>query len=517
MPSALATFLLLLAPVAAMLFLNLRLSRRLSYPHELLEEERRRGPAAFLFRALRAYWDLVLDAALALAVALALAGGGAPRDGAEPRGRPALVVDCSRSMLAGRPGSRPLDLAMRRLAEDESLRKAEPFALAFDPRTARTRLVPLRRLLSGVEGGGAAARLEGELAFLAVDYGELAALRRRGFGRITLLTDALPFRTEGFEAVELGFPDPASGESEFAAYPSSARHDRASGSWLVALVEAGRRGDLSVKAWRAPSGPFERLAPSRYGVEEGPAGRILRFSSPGLYLVSLPGPYGEAGADFALELASPATAASAEGPFSSRVLAAFPYLAASEKPELALVDEGGKGAGAAARAGGPRLVSTRLAPEDGRLVLSPALAGGRLIAAGAEPEAPGFAPAPASGGRARARRFVLGPAALANEDLPLAYDGAILAGAEPPFLDSTRPGEGRIEAAMGAYLLRSGDSLRPLAPPPSEYFAPARDGVLRLPPPPPPRLLWSAVLGLLSAAKLLAWRKSTGKRLLARG
>ena len=105
-------------PVLALLFLNLRLSRRLRYPHDLLAAEERRGLASFLFRNLRTYYDVLLDALIALVLAsfgdgpqvAVLAIGGGATDGDEPAPAP-LPLPVSRvtvAKLTGRPvtGSR---------------------------------------------------------------------------------------------------------------------------------------------------------------------------------------------------------------------------------------------------------------------------------------------------------------------------------------------------------------------------------------------------------------------------
>ena len=55
MPEPLRLLPFLLVPVVALLFLNLRLSRQLRYPHDLLKSADRCGLASFLFRHFRTY------------------------------------------------------------------------------------------------------------------------------------------------------------------------------------------------------------------------------------------------------------------------------------------------------------------------------------------------------------------------------------------------------------------------------------------------------------------------------
>lgn len=495
---------ILLAPVAALLFLDLFRSRRLRYPHDLLEAAERRGAASLLFRSLRRRYDVVLDAMIAIALAFALPASRPAAPGAESRGgRAAVVVDCSRSMLAGPRGSRPLDLATKRMAEDPALRKAEAFALAFDPEGMRTRLFPVQRVAkeaererraaaaaagAGAEGparaAGAAERaadaLEARLPFFAVDYGALAELRHRGYGSITLLSDSLGFRAEGFSAVESGFA------VAFAAYPTAARYDRASESWLVALAEAGPRGAISVFALDERSGRPSPLDPKRYAIEEGGSGRSVRFAQSGLYVVSIKDPAGGPNVEIPLRFLPPHLPIAAYGPFSERMASVFPLLERSRSPLLALSDLGEKRPRPAAPAG----VVTALVPGNGSLVLDPALSGGRPIAAA----------------MVRGADFALGPSSLANEDLPLAYDSAIAALAPATFVIAPPAGARALVPVGSAFLARTEDGLVPLMAPASEFFETRTAGVVSLPPPSPRRLGWALLLAALAAAKLVLRR-----------
>lgn len=466
----------LLVPVVALLFLNLRLSRKLRYPHDLLRAENRRGAASFLFRSFRTYYDVLLDAAIALAVAFAIA----PPE----RSRPAAVVlDGSRSMAAGFASERPLDKALKRIRTDPGLQDADPFLLAFDPGSAETRLVPLRELLKASDTESAVRQLRETHDFFAPDYGRLAELRQRGYGEITLLTDQLRVKPEGFRAVELGM---AVG---FTAYPTSVRFDRASGAWLVALAESGPRVPIGVLRWDKGESQFVRLALDRYAIGEGTSGRIIRFSAPGLYLLSLKGPFGLEDIHLPVLLAPRQVAAAAAGAFSEGMLSVFTEIDRAAQPSVVLVDRGEKAPA------GKRTVVTALVSRDGGQVMDPAETGGSLVAAGTAPEAD----------------LVLGPSSLKNEDLVLVYDG-ILARQAPPFLTSPAPGAGPLLPVGTAYLTKQGE---PLIPPPSQFFE-ARPGPrLVLPPPASLRWPWVLLLALLTAAKLVLWQRLTGKSLLA--
>ncbi|HOX32746.1 MAG TPA: hypothetical protein PLB91_10465 [Spirochaetales bacterium] len=495
---------LLLAPVAALLFLSFLRSRKLSYPHELLDPEARRGRASLLPRSFRGRYDILADAAIALALALALPSSTPVAGPRGAGGGSALVLDCSLSMLRGEPGSRPLDLALERLlsaAATGAEGEAEAFALAFDPGLARTRLYPLAELSpsyasrrpgakAAAGAGRIAEELEARLCFFALDYRALAELGRRGFGSIVLLTDSLGRRAEGIGLVELGFgPGPS-------AYPSAARYDRASGAWVAALAEAGPRGEVLAFSLDPASGRLSDLPPSRYAIEERPAGRILRFAEAGFYVVALRGPEPGQGADLAFRFSPATIACAASGPFSERMASVFPFLERAGAASLALADLGYPRPRAA------RSLVSAILPEDGGLLLDPALSGGRPVAAGLAPGAD----------------FALGPSSLANEDLALAYYNAIASLGRPAFLawpelgSGPRGGVPRL-SRLGSILLAHGpEGPEPLLPPAAESFEPRGGPPLSIAPAAPRRWPWALLLAALAAAKLSAWALLSRRR-----
>lgn len=477
MPEPLRLLPFLLVPVVALLFLNLRLSRKLRYPHDLLRGEDRRGLASLLFRHFRTYYDVLLEAAIALALAFAIAP--------PQRSRPAAVVlDGSRSMTAGLPGARPLELALQRLRTDPRLKGAEPFLLVFDPKSAETRLAPIGPLLADGEVERCVRQLRETYAFFAPDYHRLLELRERGYGDITLLTDQLRVQPEGFRAIELGMA------VKFAAYPSGVRFDRASESWLVTLAEFGPHVPIGVALWVKSDDRFLRLPPNRYVIEEGVAGRVVRFSAPGLYLLSLRGPLGQEDIDLPVLLGPRQVAAVAAGAFSARMLSIFPDIDRAASPVIVLADQGVKAPA------GKRRVITALISGNGDYVLDPAAAGGALIAVGSAPGAD----------------LALGPAALNNDDLVLAY-ASILAQTEPSFLTHPPPGTGHLLPVGTAYLVEKG---LPLLPPPSQFFETRPGPRLVLPPPASRRWPWALLLAFLASAKLVTWSQLTGKNMLTR-
>jgi hypothetical protein len=510
---------LLLLPVILLLFLNLRFSRRLRYPHYLIVGSERKGPAALLFRSFRTWYDVLLDAAIALVLAFALASF----LGEELRGgRRAVVVDCSRSMLAGRAGERPLDRAAARLLGDPALADADPFALAFVPERMEHRLLPLAHLRGELESAEApelARRLERGMSFFTADYGLLGELSRRGYGEVILLTDRLPGKAEGFRAIELGWASaaPSEGEAsrpaaaprgpdfgESGAWPTAARYDRLAESWVIVLAESGARAPLSLQAWSEEIGAFAPLPADSWSIEERPGGRALRVEEPGTYLLSLGGPGGIPGADFPLRLQPARLAAAASGPFSEAMLQVFPLLEELPRPELYLVDSGTAAARARLPAGSRRILTDWKAGGglDGSALLDPALSGGRLIAVLGE-----------SGGIGD-RRLVPGASGLANPDLPLYYDGLILAGEPPAFATSLPRGSTRLRPAGSAYMAIGPWGETALIAPEGEFFEPARNGLVGVRRSRPARLPWALVLLGLALLKLRLWRSFSGKPLL---
>jgi hypothetical protein len=497
MSESLALLPALLAPVAALLFLNLRLSRRLTYPHQLLAGDERRSAASMLFRSLRTYYDIFIDAALALVLAFALPSSPSREALAK---KSAAVIDCSLSMLAGPYGERPLEAAFKSLLSDPRCAKAEPFALVFDRDRMGTRLVPIRERIEGLGYEGAAYRLYTAFDFFAVDYGALAELRNNGYGEITLFTDRFPGKAEGFRVVESGF------RVDFAAYPASARYDAASASWLVRLAEAGSREAIVVSVWDGDAGVFFRAPRNLYRIEDGTGGRLVRFASPGLYRLSERSPPGQLDADIILRLERTAAAVSASGPFSERVLEAFAGIESSPRPLLLLEDRDAEGrplrggSGAPARTAETRLVSTMLGAAEGSGLIDPGRSAGRLIAAGADARAD----------------FALGPASLANDDLILAYDAIVAQAAPPAFVTAPPRGTASLARFGTSFLAVGPKALVPLNPPASEFFETRSDERIVLPPPSRSRLGWTFALLALAALKIGAWKALSRKPILRR-
>jgi hypothetical protein len=600
MPSVLAIFLALLVPVVALLFLNLRFARKLDYPHHLLDGANRPGPAAFLFRSFRTYYDILIDAFIALVLALAMAGQlGLLQDLPFRPRKEAVVIDCSASMLLGRNGSRPLDLALAwvdkaaaagekgpgrtgdreggygsreakdRAAGSASSGKPALFALAFDPSRGQSRLVRLDSLIRGASVDVAVTRVIENLSFLGLDYGVITRLRKEGFGRITLLTDSLAPDIVGIEMVRLGGqslvdrspedmakPAPAASgsimgagsENVFSVWPASIRFDREKGNWLASFVQSLPPSSIGLDYWDDVHGIFARLDPGSYQIETREYGWAFRILRPGIYRATAMGPSGEGPLDFTFRLVEERRAGLASGPFSTAMMSVFPLIEKAPRPSVLFLDrtdasgEEARRQDAIARdrtaqSPGAMTIETRLLNQDGTDYLPPAMTGGRPILAKAEYHDRNQAgDRPRGGSDSQGWSFELGPGALANPDLPLAYNGALLAVSPPAFLvapqgggrgtdpDPVMSGNGSSARALplkgmiakGRHLFVKDEyGLLPVNPPSSEYFpaatmAPGTE--LAIAAPSTPVALWAALLGFAALAKLLIWKKLGGKR-----
>ena len=175
MPEFAGRLALLLLPVAALLFTGLLRRQRLRYPHALFLGREGRTAGLLLFRRLRLFYDAAIDALIALVIAAALGGWPGPRE--LPA---AFVVDWSRSMAEGFPGSRAVDLAIRSLRADPRAEGASWYLLRQDPLSGRPIVEDLTATMAG--GGDPAslvAVLRATRPMLGADPAALAALSRR--------------------------------------------------------------------------------------------------------------------------------------------------------------------------------------------------------------------------------------------------------------------------------------------------------------------------------------------------
>ncbi len=185
MRSALVYACILLIPVILLLFIALRMRRKISYPHGLIITDARYKPTDFLICFMKLYGDLFFDLLLAVAIAFILAG--------YPKTIPktdAVILDTSLSMTRGMPGARPIDLACRELFNNTEYDSADLFLLEYDEIAKSTRLSPANKLKNEF---GNPLSLVGELErrnrFFSIDYSALSRLRVDNYKQAILLTD----------------------------------------------------------------------------------------------------------------------------------------------------------------------------------------------------------------------------------------------------------------------------------------------------------------------------------------
>ncbi len=487
----------LLLPVAALLFLNLRTFRKVDYPHHLLQPEGRKARTAFLFGAFRTHSDILFDAFFALCLAFALSP--LPPGAA----RKAVVVDASASMLAGKPGKRPLDRALERLGSDPALKDIPAFVLGSDPAGGPSRLTRLRPQALGSDPSLAAMGFEASIPFLGLDPRALSSLPSRGYGKVFWLTDRAAFRARGLEAIEL-----APEEEGLGVYPSRIAWEGEAKVFEVSFAASAEPEDLRLSVYSPAAGSFLALKPEAVEIESFRGGWVFRFQKPGIYRLDIVRRPGEAAVALAFRLLDPGRPAAARGDFSSLVLRAFPLLVPASRPQVLLADLPDPGLSRPAREArgrGGLVLGTWLLDRGSELYLDPGLTGARPILAGLAPRA-------VSGpGREADLVLSLGPEARANEDLPLAYDGMLQASLPPAFLTSLPLGGKKPRPIDGALFSEDAYGLLPVNPPASEFFLARAAADQRLGPPDRRRWPWAMLMALGAAAKLLANKAFKGR------
>jgi|GEM_PF-1598887 len=482
--AALGPIAALLLPVVGLMFVALRLRRRLAYPHELLPVRNDRSPAAALFQLIRLYLDTVIDAACAILIGLALTGW---PHAAMPH-RDAVVIDTSLSMAAGMRGARPLDEATRIAATMFAVgravggadRRADVYVLGWDPVTREPALESKSRLLD--EKGDPVAlamALDGSESFMSVSYDMLADLQRR-YRSVTLVTDAAVAETPWLHVRRL------QAAPERYLYVASSGWDDMDNRSVVRFVSSGGAGLIAL--WHVfDDGSMARAKPEDYRIESSDSGFSLSFGQAGIWAVQWQGhmlPFEAPGAPGAYR---------ADGKFASTIAAAL-YPPAARSGDGRGVSVTIRDAGGRARRGSLSVV--RAERED--WVLDPACTLGAAIAAGFD----------------RHADLALGPAALASPQTALPFWLARAASARriagstmvPRQATAVRVGDGFLYARQGQAPVAL------IVPPLTEYAHDQRPIVVQPKRGGDARLLLAVVLALLYGAKLLAARYAAATR-----
>jgi len=466
----------LLVPVVMLLFVALRLRKRIRYPHELLSPRDDSKPMAALLRSLRLYYDTAIDAACAVIVGLALAGYPEPA----PHKGPATILDCSLSMLSGMRGDRPLDEAARLILSEETLRNSTLFALGWDPARREPRLVDLTETLEDIESPQELALvLESYEAFMSADFSLVSGLTSQGYGGLTLITDDAAVTGTGVTVRTLSPKLPQY------LLPASAAWDEDRQRSIVRFVAAG--GASITALWKlAADGGLSRAKPEDYRILPGPAGFELSFEEAGLWAVQWGGRI--------LPFEAPGRPApiSARGAFSERLVTALgPIVRNSGVPgkERGVIVRDGGGAG---KKGFMSVSSITEEPA----VLPPRLTLGAVVASGVD----------------RRADLPLGRASLASPEAAIPFwiaRAASVAGTDSGSARLSRPvrvGDGFL------YPARGGQPASLAVPPPWEYAPSGRRVIVTAGAHPDRRLFVVLVLALLYGLKLMLAGKFRGAR-----
>lgn len=468
----------LLSPVVALMFVALRLRRRLSYPHELLPARNERSPATALFRWMRLYADTILDATCAVLIGLALTGWPRPAR----MQRDAVVIDASLSMAAGMRGARPLDEATRVASSMRAEEGADVYVLGWNPATRSPTVSDISRLVDDRDEPQAlATALDGSESFMSVSYDLLASLQSR-YRSVFVLTDA-PVEETAWLRVRRLQPAP-----ERYLYITSAVWDEAEGKSVARFVAYG--GAAPTALWQVfDDGSLARARPEDYRIVPGTSGFSLSLARAGLWAVQWEGHV------LPFEAPGPAGAYRADGDFAS-------MLARALNPRGAQLDgPPGQAAGVILRDGGgrdrPGAVSVARA-ERQTWVLDPARTLGAVIAVGID----------------RNADLALGDAALAAPQtampfwLARAAAGRRIAGADrvPARTAALRVGDGFLYARPGQ------PPAALVVPPIEEYAHDPRPIVVRPARNREPRLVLALVLLILYALKVLVARSIASAR-----
>lgn len=484
-PAALGPIAALLIPVLGLMFVALRLRRRLRYPHELLPSHNERSPATALFRMIRLYFDTIIDATCAVLVGLALTGW--PHD-ATPK-REAVVIDASLSMASGMPGARPLDEATRVASTilaggGGGGGGVDVFVLGWDAVTRSHTLESKSRVLA--EKGdpvALAAAIDGQEAFMSVSYDMLADLQRR-YRSVTLVTDAAVDETPWLRVHRL------QAAPERYLYVASSTWDDAENRSVVRFVTAGGAA-LSALREVFDDGSLARAKPEDYRIDPSDGGFSLSFRRAGLWAVQWQGhvlPFEAPGAPGAYR---------ADGDFSSMIAAAL-YPSAerygdSSSQEIAVTIRDGGGRN---RSGAISMMRA----EREEWVLDPAHTLGAVVAAGYD----------------RRADMALGPAALSAPQTAMPFWLARAASTRRIAGNTVSGRATAVRVGDGFLYVRPGQA--PLAlviPPIAEYAHDPHPMVVLSKRSNDARQLPALVLALLYGVKLLAARYAAAVRRVA--
>ncbi len=265
---------ILLIPVILLLFIALKMRKKVTYPHGLIFQDKNDKPTDFLIRFLKLYGDLFFDVAIALSVSFFLAG--------YPQARfdkIAVILDSSLSMTRGFPGARAMDLAVRELFENPEYGSSDLYLLEYDELSSTTRLFKANKLKINFNSPLSLAReLDDRNKFFSIDYSVLSELKDKHYKKIILLTDNENIQTGSIE-VKLFKAMPI-----VLSYPAQAFYDASVGESVVHFYS--RDSSRLERILRMdPDHNLLPAEPDSFRIEKTPSGFVLRTKNPGIWAV----------------------------------------------------------------------------------------------------------------------------------------------------------------------------------------------------------------------------------------
>ncbi|GAB1432213.1 hypothetical protein MASR2M29_08380 [Spirochaetota bacterium] len=266
----------LLLPVLLLLLAILRIRKRVVYPHELLIIKSRSKTASLPAAIPRLYYDLILDILCAVIIASHLSSWPKAWPKVWPKGR-AVVIDCSRSMLAGYRGDRPIDLACEDFLSGQ-YDDARLFLLGNDPSSLKPELKKAdKTMLAAAKNGpeAIAFALEKSLPFLGADPELIRKLAR--YKEIIFLTDNFVGSFTGLKVVQYGL------RNKPVLYPLEAYRED---GWYKRLWLAKGGAEPEALFRLHADNELTMLAPDKYSQIKLPEGFLLAVKEPGSYMLN---------------------------------------------------------------------------------------------------------------------------------------------------------------------------------------------------------------------------------------
>jgi len=429
MRSAIFYACLLLIPVVLLLFIALRMRKKIVYPHGLILLDKKDKPTDFLMRLMRLYGDLVFDALLAVSIAFFLAGYPQIR-----QKNSAVIVDSSLSMTRGFAGARGIDLACREIFNNKEFSSSDFYLLEFDGPSKITRLFLANKLKKDYSSQLSLVKeLEKRNQFHSIDYSAVSRLLGKHYKNIALLTDNENLTIDG---IEIKLLETARIELS---YPAQSFYDSIAGESIIHFYSKDSSRLEQVLYMDGTYG-FVPPKPGSFRIEKTPSGFTLRIKDPGIWALQ------ENGGILPFNAPGPGNPAKAEGNLAakiSKIIAPNSPASLPGRPQLTISEK---------KTGRSRNLLRITIAETETCVFDPAKTLGTLVASG----------------YTKSADITLTPAAFASADSSLAFLTELHRTNQQPYASTaktdslTRSGDGYIAVKKsGIFALAAG---------PEEYF-----------------------------------------------